>query len=127
MISLREQVEATLKMYPDTRGDDRKLAVQIWDRWFDAIFTDEWMNTCIIVDKFFDLPSIESIGRWRRKFQESGKYLPDDTEITKKRKAHSKTWKKELGYPTKDQVVGVKVAEKQGERHINSISGSLFQ
>ena len=122
-MKIKDMVEATLKMYPKTREDDRRLAVEIWRRWGgNNVYADEYGYEVVALEDILKLPSQESIGRWRRKFQENGSYLPEDTKITQKRRTHSKTWKVDLGYRPPE----VAIQDGKVEQHLKSISQEVL-
>ena len=71
-------VEQSLKNNIQSRSSDKVLLLQVWH----SLGLD---LTPRQVERFLEIPSPETIGRVRRKLQESGKYLPTE-EVKKARR-----------------------------------------
>ena len=102
---LKNQVEETLRNIPGTRNNDRHLTWCIWRNYYG-------IKDYITETMFAKLPEIDSIKRFRRKLNESGKYLPTEKRVLRARKIKEKEWRKELGYKSepREKIIPV-VAE----------------
>jgi hypothetical protein len=69
--TLEEQVRAVLKAYPKTRDDDRELTFMVYTQ----IYGKNPWSPMIEIMRDKDLPSQESIGRVRRKIQQTDERL----------------------------------------------------
>lgn len=74
--TLEQKVRAELEMCPCTRDDDRELTLRIWTDFYGV---SRWAPV-IDVMRRKDIPSQESIGRCRRKIQETEEYLRGSKE-----------------------------------------------
>ena len=117
-MTLEKKVEYILKNYPEARNSDAKLSVLLWRNYCRGFLRKSKLDGeyYINLNDFVELPSQETIGRWRRKFQAGGQYRAD-IMVEKKRRAHSKDWKKDLGYRQPEHAI----FEKRAEKHIESI------
>ena len=69
--ALEPKVKAVLVRYPRTRDDDRELTLQVWQTYYGI---NPWMPVCEAM-RNSKLPSQESLGRIRRKLQETDETL----------------------------------------------------
>jgi hypothetical protein len=97
--TIKEQVETVLKLFPEARNSNRKLTIELWRYWFpEKLHRDKedprelWVN----LEDVLNLPNQESVGRWRRKFQEEGKYLPTDYRVVVERGQMKKKSRKSM-------------------------------
>jgi hypothetical protein len=63
-------IEDVLATRPETRGNDKKLIVAVYNR-LGLHLTEEQLKV------FYSLPSTETIRRVRQKLNELGRYMPD--------------------------------------------------
>ena len=69
--NLETKVRMTLEAFPKTRDDDRELTLAIWERFYGV---SPWTPVHDVMQNK-KLPSQESIGRCRRKIQETDESL----------------------------------------------------
>ena len=69
-MTITQTVNTILRDHPASRNSDKVLILEVFARY-------GFRLTPIQEDKFFDLPSVETVRRVRQKIQESGKYLAD--------------------------------------------------
>ena len=69
--TLEQKVRAVLELCPCTRDDDRELALRIWTDFYGV---SAWAPIVDVMRRS-DIPSQESIGRCRRKIQETEEHL----------------------------------------------------
>ena len=69
--TLEEQVRAVLKAHPKTRDDDRELTLMVYTQVYGR---NPW-SPMIEIMRDKDLPSQESLGRVRRKIQQTDESL----------------------------------------------------
>lgn len=98
-MSLLYEVEQVLKDNIDARSSDKYLTVGVWWRYHEDAFLVQDNKSYISVEKFFDLPSYDTISRIRRKLQEQNKYLPA-IEIANTRKRKEKKIRKNINMTT---------------------------
>lgn len=71
LLTLESMIRPVLENKPETRDSDKELAITIWNTYYGinpwAPICEVFRNECI--------PSIESIGRCRRKIQEKDETL----------------------------------------------------
>ncbi len=93
--TLKKQVEAVLKEYPETRNSDITLTTKIWQRFYGIGDTVE-------LKKLYDLPREDNIKRIRAKFCEEKKSwaYPTSLLVAKQRKIKEEEWRGVLGYPS---------------------------
>ena len=80
MKTLTEKVHWILSLYPDTRDDDKLLIYKIYKEYYNIR-----QETFLEVIRRDDLPSFESIRRFRQKIQEECEWLRG-TKRTQKRR-----------------------------------------
>lgn len=73
-------VERMLQLHPDTRGDDRKLIMRVWEM-YNFGFSEQQRKLFL----GHRLPSTETIRRTRQKLQQEGRYLPSLTKINERK------------------------------------------
>jgi hypothetical protein len=84
--SIRQNVEAIMREYPDTRNDDKLLILTYWNL-FDKIVKDQMVSPIDVLDK---ATSTESIRRSRQLIQEEGKYPATDETVIGRRNKEKK-------------------------------------
>lgn len=92
--NLKACVEYVLERYPETRNDDLQLTVQLWKSFCKNVVHEDGM---IHISDIKNLPREEHICRIRRKFNEDGKYLPDE-KVKGFRQQMEEEWRKQLSY-----------------------------
>jgi hypothetical protein len=87
----KERVEYILEHYPETRNNDLYLWI-IYVR----LFCPELSQYIKFIpfDLFKKAPSYETISRVRRKLQESGRFLPTDPKVARKRRKLANIYRK---------------------------------
>ena len=75
-MSLKKQVESILRDYPKARDDDKYLVLSIWAIYYEKFLFEHGDHKAVVLRNILSLPSTETIGRIRRKFQEEGLYPP---------------------------------------------------
>jgi hypothetical protein len=79
---IKHTVELVLKYHPETRDDDNKLIIKIWEYKYPGIYTLEVQQLInLIIQK--KLPSTESIRRMRQKIQETDVQLRGDKYLNR--------------------------------------------
>ena len=99
----KEKIEYLLQSYPAMRKCDKKLMLGYFQLYCNA---EERMKqaedpfTVLIEISLKEAPSFETIGRCRRKFQEVGEYLPDESVVAGRKQEEHKVrdWAKETDY-----------------------------
>lgn len=81
-------VEKTLAQSPGSRANDRLLLIKTWEA-YGLVLTKDQQSA------FMKVPSGETITRMRRKLNEQGKYLPDES-VTKSRHEKAGAFKQEM-------------------------------
>lgn len=71
LYTLEQMVRTELEMRPCTRDSDRELALRVW---YDYFGVSEWTPVADVMRRR-DLPGVESLGRVRRKLQETDESL----------------------------------------------------
>lgn len=94
---MTEKVKRVLEVYPETRNDDRLLTLMFWKMYYPTqiIIVQVYGRDTEVVrtSSVLDLPSEDKIGRVRRKFQESGQFLPTRWEVAKQRRIQEEVWR----------------------------------
>jgi len=118
-MTLQSQVEYILERYEEARNSDAKLSVLLWRNYYRGYLRKSKSDGeyYIKLNDFIELPNQETIGRWRRKMQEAGKYLPTSIEVAHRRKQKVGEWKKDLGYRQPEHAI----FEKKAEDHVIKI------
>lgn len=71
LLTLEAMIRPVLEQKPETRDSDKELALTIWNTYYGV---NPWAPVCeVLRDEC--IPSIESIGRCRRKIQEKDESL----------------------------------------------------
>lgn len=80
MFYKNNRVERILREYPQTRSDDRKLMLKVWESY--GLYLSESQQ-----QKFMghNIPSTETIRRTRQRLQEQGLYTPSLTKINERK------------------------------------------
>ncbi len=93
--TLMQKTEQILAKYKRARNDDKYLCIVFWWEYHRGILEMDAnnKNPKILLENILQLPSQDFISRCRRKIQESGKYLPTDWEVARKRKINEDVWK----------------------------------
>lgn len=89
--ALESKVRKCLKNYPETRGSDDLLYIEVIKEmgiFLGQYTADYWFRNY----RKMGLPSIESVGRCRRKIQEKNEALKPIKEIELQRRAQEKTF-----------------------------------
>ena len=99
-MTLKQQVEQTLKTQPDTRNSDITLMIAIWKKYYGV-------GEYVELKKLYDLPREDNIKRIRAKFCEEKKEwaYPTSLEVARKRGIKENEWRLFLGYPLKEQTI----------------------
>ena len=71
LLTLEAMVRPVLERKPETRDSDKELAITIWNTYYGI---NPWAPVCEVLRNEC-IPSIESIGRVRRKIQEKDETL----------------------------------------------------
>lgn len=71
LLTLEAMVRPVLEKKPETRDSDKELALTIWNTYYGI---NPWAPMCEVMRNDC-IPSIESIGRCRRKIQEKDETL----------------------------------------------------
>lgn len=69
--TLESMIRPVLELKPETRNNDKELALTIWNTYYGV---NPWAPVCEVLRNDL-IPSIESIGRVRRKVQEKNEAL----------------------------------------------------
>lgn len=101
--TLEQRVDNILMNFPDTRNSDVRLTIELWKRFFSHFLViGKDGRIYISMERLYDVPSQDSIGRVRQKIQnDKGLYPPTDWKIAKRRGMLEDEWRVALGYPTK--------------------------
>lgn len=81
LLRLEDMIEPVLRDYPKTRDSDRELTYRIWTKYFGI---NPWSPICEVL-RNEAIPSVESIGRVRRKLQEKDETLRGSRRKEKER------------------------------------------
>lgn len=96
---LKHKVEWTLKNHPETRNSDVVLTKKIWESYYQHfLFLDGQAKWCVRLEHMNELPREDNVKRIRAKFNQDGKYLPDDPKVREARGINEQEWRKFLGY-----------------------------
>ncbi len=95
-MTLKEQVEDILKIYPETRNSDIKLTLNIWVKYFPKQIKFVEGERYIKLKDLYSLPREDNVKRIRAKFNERGDYLPTNPEVLKQRGLKEKEWKQDM-------------------------------
>jgi len=96
---LQHKVEWTLTNYPETRNSDVLLTTKIWEFYYKRyLFKNEQGIFCVQLKNVMELPREDNVKRIRAKFNEQGKFLPDDPKVREARGINEQEWRKFLGY-----------------------------
>ncbi len=96
IIKLRDKVETILREDPNARNSDVTLTILIWMRFHPEKIEGDYL----LLGHLYNLPREDNIKRIRAKFNASGKYLPTDLAIAKRRGIKEEEWRSALGYPS---------------------------
>lgn len=103
--SVKSQVEWCLEHKPISRNCDMKLCISVWKNFHRNHFfnyvakcmthleVDVPLTLRAMKGDMDSLPSMESIGRVRRKFQENGEYMPTDPKVYVERQKKIKEYR----------------------------------
>ena len=92
---LKDQVELVLKTNEDARNCDTRLMLLVWQRYYP---TDYYSLLKGNVGSIYQLPQRDNVNRFRRKFNEEGKYYPTKEEVARARNINIDDWRRALGY-----------------------------
>ena len=84
---LEDKVRVVLSVHPEARDDDRLLALRIWSDFYGI---GSWTPISEVLAND-NIPSLESIGRVRRKVQELEPELRGTKRAQKRRKDYEQT------------------------------------
>lgn len=93
-MTLKQQVKAILKEYPETRENDIDLTIEIWKKIMPHL-AEVFEKLRNLLKK---LPTQESCKRYRAYYQSKGMYLPLNREVLKRRRKLEDEWRKSLNY-----------------------------
>lgn len=103
---LKDQVEAILKKYPDTRNSDIALTIAIWKEYYPSrIKVGKTGEEGIWLKDLYDLPREDNVKRVRATFNAAGQYYPTDWKVAKGRGIEENQWRIALGYPPRGQTI----------------------
>lgn len=88
---VKKNVESLLRLYPETRNDDKLLTIMYW-KMYDKV---DMSNEESFYSSFMhQSTSTESIRRARQLIQEDGYYTPTDEDVVVKRRCKQVRMKK---------------------------------
>jgi len=90
--TLKSKVEYCLQKYESTRGCDKNLTNAVWVEFYNKHLNRKEKEYYIKLKEVYYLPSLDSISRIRRKFNEKNMYLPNN-EVLAKRGRQEEKWK----------------------------------
>jgi|GEM_PF-2976072 len=93
-IKLKDQVEHVLSSEPYTRNSDADLIVRLYENYF---YLGDTISKLRLLD-IMKYAEPDLIVRYRRKFNQDGRYLATDEKILEARNKRKKIIKEELGY-----------------------------
>jgi len=74
-----DQVEYVLGNFPRTRNSDRLLEIKVWEMFYSVIYLRDLLK--------LKVPTSSSIRRWRRKLNQWGKFLPENSTLKRRTEA----------------------------------------
>ena len=77
LVHIGNQVEYVLENYPDTRSSDRALEVRVWELFYGVVMLRDLLRKKI--------PPSSSIRRWRRRYNNWGRYIPTEDHVERRR------------------------------------------
>lgn len=100
ILRYRDMVEDVLRAIPATRNSDKLLVTQVWALYYrDIIKRPEGGGPkYITLEDVLQLPSSDTLTRWRRKLQEDGKYPPSE-QVAKARGWSAEKWREVMTLP----------------------------
>lgn len=90
-MKLYDRVKKILVNTPRARDSDKILAWEVWRELKVTHFDNHYFDSAITLENFLKAPSLESIGRARRKIQEEYPELKGSEEVTKMRRSKAET------------------------------------
>lgn len=79
-------VEDILSKNEKARNDDVYGTLLIWTNYYKDKIIETGQGKAILLKTILDLPNMEGFKRIRAKFNETGRYLPTDPQVIKKRR-----------------------------------------
>ena len=95
-MSLKEQVEEILRIYPATRNSDVKLMLNLWLKYYPAAMLKIGDERVVKLKDLYELPREDNIKRIRAKFNEQGLYMPTNPEVIRQRKQKEVQWRQDM-------------------------------
>ena len=98
---IKEQTRQILERYENSRNSDALLIINVYEDFYhlpnpcDTLKLLEIMQYC----------SPDEIVRYRRRFNQDGRYLATSEEVLKKRKSKIPEMKEQLGYNTQKSAI----------------------
>lgn len=103
--TLKKQVEAILRDFPESRNSDITLMIELWRRHFRSdIFQGVVSGEAVRLRSLYELPRESAIGRVRRHIQNDVtrtaemRYLPNSLEVAKQRGINESIWFLAMGH-----------------------------
>lgn len=94
---IKVQVEEVLERNPKARNSDKELAILVWKTFYPNLVQVRDGGSMIFLADLYELPSYDTISRWRRKFQEENRFPPTDEKIAIERGWKTDDWLAALG------------------------------
>ena len=95
MLKLKDQVEITLKDYPESRNSDVTLTIALWKKFYSAhIKVTSTNEHGILLKSLYTLPSQDNVKRCRAMIQnDEHRLLPTDSRVRKTRRIKEEEWR----------------------------------
>jgi len=97
-MQIKDQVEWCLENDPETRNSDVRLMNLLWIKFYSHYLIRDGSAFMVKLTALYELPNQETVGRWRRKVQEEGRFVPTRWEVAKARQFKEEEWRTLLGY-----------------------------